>query len=544
MNQSGSRVALGRAGAAAGSTIRALWRFGWRRLGAAPVWQKLAGLIVAPILSVMYVAWLMSHSTVADRVLAALFGDRGIEQAGDLRVMAVIGTGAVVGVGLSAGLAFALTRPMYGLIDAMERIERRDLGARVTRWADDEIGDVQDAFNRLAEDLQRSHTELTSRNRDLRFLNELAETVALGQSEERVIAEALPRVLAAIGADCGSVFLPTGDGDLRVHSSIAGCAVPPAAEVTHRQGVRLVDDVLRTATPVTLRGVGAEMLPISCAVEQLFESWVCAPLRVRSTVVGAIGVGRYHPPGLGDREMSVLGAVGNVIGIGLSNAQLLADRERSEADLRRALQRAVEIQEDERRRISRELHDGAGQALTSMVLHLRALQAEESIEILHDRLNGLRLLAADTTEEVRRLSMDLRPALLDDLGLVPALRWLVTRQAESGDVHVALEIENVPDTLSQQMTTALFRMVQEGLTNVVRHSGATQAWVRLVGSENGLVLSISDNGCGIDQEHQRLGLGLVGMRERAQILGGRLVVGDGSRGGTTILAELPPERRP
>ncbi len=505
----------------------------WHLVGRAPVWQKLAGIIVVPMVFLSFAAWVVVAVTSPDGW--SLDADQIV------RGTAALVTIGSAGAALAALLAFALTRPLHDLINAMQRVELGERDVRVEPWATDEIGEVQSAFNTFAANLQASHDELHRRHEDLAFLNELAAIVALGRNVQHTMDEVLPVVLAGIGADHTTVYLPSGEGRVIIRTLAAddGVSAPAATEVSTLSGT-LMDQVLLTSTSLVLRDVDGSNLPAACRVRGVFDSWACVPLRVQQVTVGALGVGRFAAPPLDSHELGLLDSIGQVVGIGVLNAQLTTEREESEARLKQALRKVVKVQEDERRRISRELHDEAGQALTSMLLHLKSLQDQEDIETIHDRINGLRYTASSTLEELRRLSMDLRPTILDDLGLVPALRWLVSRNMETSNIGIELDVEDVCDVLPREMHIELFRIVQEGLTNVVRHSHGSTAGVTLRRQDGHLHLTITDNGEGFDPQVEP-GLGLVGMRERAELLGGRFYVGRQDSGGTRLRVDIPLE---
>ncbi len=509
-------------------------RWVWSVVGAAPVWLKIAGIVVFPMLLVSFAVWVVVSLGSADGLV--LDRDRIV---GGVFALGVTG---LIGMAFAALLAHVLTRPMHDLIRAMHRVEHGERDVIVQPWASDEIGEAQRAFNDLAGRLQFVHDELVQRNSDLACLNELAEIIALGRASGHVTAEVLPLILSAVDADHATLYTPSRSGRFVVQAMVEGAEIvsdPTEVEAETLHGT-LLDQVMLTSQSLVLRGVNGSDLPDACNVGGTFDSWVCVPLRVHRVAVGGLGVGRHDSPPFGEHAIDLLDSIGQVLGIGAFNAQLLADREDSEAQLTQALHRVVEAQEDERRRISRELHDEAGQALTSMLLQLKSLQSQENIDVIHDRINGLRYTTSSTLDELRRLSTDLRPTILDDLGLVPALRWLVSRNVEISEIKIRLEVENLPRSFPEDMHTGLFRIVQEGLTNVVRHSLASTADVALRQRDGHLTVTITDDGRGFDPRSQP-GLGLVGMRERAELLGGRFSVGRGASGGTELRVEVPLE---
>lgn len=224
----------------------------------------------------------------------------------------------------------------------------------------------------------------------------------------------------------------------------------------------------------------------------------------------------------------------------LENSRLLAEVRANSERLQQLLRHATNAQEAERKRISRELHDETGQALTSILLRLKVLQDEQDVDVIHDRLNGLRYLTSQTLEEVRRLSMDLRPTALDDLGLAPAVKGYVQQFAERSGIETSFSAPTILARLSPEVEIAVYRAVQEGLTNVMRHADAHHVGVSLAQTPDRISLTITDDGVGMDQDALAGGgLGLAGMRERVMMAGGTLRVATQPGLGTRILIELP-----
>lgn len=211
----------------------------------------------------------------------------------------------------------------------------------------------------------------------------------------------------------------------------------------------------------------------------------------------------------------------------------------SEARLQSLSRRLLEVQEHERRFLACELHDEVGQLLTGLGLQLEMAARAPAGEV-RARLAEAQGVVRDLTRHVRDLSLRLRPTMLDDLGLVPALVWLVDRVAASSGVQVALEHWGVDGGLPTDVATAAYRIVQEALTNVVRHAGVKEANVS-VGCADGLLgIAISDHGAGFDPMSggARTG-GLSGMRERAELLGGEFAVTSALGRGTRVSVHLP-----
>ncbi len=221
---------------------------------------------------------------------------------------------------------------------------------------------------------------------------------------------------------------------------------------------------------------------------------------------------------------------------------LMLDRQEENAvRLHLLSQQLLQAQEEERRRLARELHDEAAQALTSLLVRLRLLERAHNPEEAQSRVHELRELTAQALEEVRRVALDLRPTILDDLGLGPALEWRVDEFNRSGDVQATAEIAAPERRLPREIELALYRVGQEALSNAARHAGARQVTVRLAAQPDKLVLQIVDDGRGFSLHSQERppGLGLVGMRERMAMIGGQLDIQTAPGRGVAVIATVP-----
>lgn len=209
----------------------------------------------------------------------------------------------------------------------------------------------------------------------------------------------------------------------------------------------------------------------------------------------------------------------------------------------------LHAQEEERKRIARELHDETSQALTSLLISLALLEESVSDPTARERICDTRTLAHQTLRAVRNMSLDLRPSALDDLGLLPALRWYVKEYQQKVGVEAELSVSGLKERLPPEVETALYRMIQESLTNTAKHAHATHVWVTL--TEDGLLLraTIRDNGHGFDaagmmrRHWQDRGLGLAGMQERAALLDGTVEFESEPGAGTLITATIPLRER-
>jgi signal transduction histidine kinase len=214
--------------------------------------------------------------------------------------------------------------------------------------------------------------------------------------------------------------------------------------------------------------------------------------------------------------------------------------ELSQRVARNAVRRVVQAQELERQRLARELHDETGQALTSILLGLKPLEEALADEPARSALADLREQVVNALQDVRRLAVELRPAVLDDFGLVPALERLIDAFAEQSEVQVDFHSALGEARLPSDVETALYRVVQESLTNIVKHANAKRISISLARRTSGVAAVIEDDGTGFDPRAVREdGVGLIGMRERLALLDGRLEIESRPGAGTTIVAEVP-----
>lgn len=190
-------------------------------------------------------------------------------------------------------------------------------------------------------------------------------------------------------------------------------------------------------------------------------------------------------------------------------------------DLKRLSDRLVVVQEEERRNLSRELHDDLGQTMSAMLIELgKAESMPPGSSKRRDELAAVRRLAEENVAKVRNMALLLRPAMLDELGLVPALRWQIREVGRRTGLQVKLIADELNDDLPESSRTCIYRVIQEALNNCVKHSKASEVRVVMQRDAEGLMISVQDDGVGFDPEHNK-GLGLLGMAERVNALGGR-----------------------
>lgn len=221
-----------------------------------------------------------------------------------------------------------------------------------------------------------------------------------------------------------------------------------------------------------------------------------------------------------------------------------AAREREERDALREhyIRGVISAQEEERKRIARELHDSTSQSLTSLLVGLRNLEAAGDIDTVHARIDSIRSVVNNTLDEVHALAWQLRPSVLDDLGLEAALQRYIADYQARHHIQVDFVARGIAERLPLAVETSLYRMIQEGLTNIARHAKANNASVLLEQRPKGIRAIIEDNGVGFDTQktaYSQKSLGLQGIRERAELLGGSLTIESEPQKGTSLFIEIP-----
>ena len=224
--------------------------------------------------------------------------------------------------------------------------------------------------------------------------------------------------------------------------------------------------------------------------------------------------------------------------------QMLGQLERDAEEMQQLSRQILQAQEDERFRLARELHDEAAQALTSLLVHLRLLERAHEPAEAQKRVQELRELTAHALEDVRRVALDLRPTILDDLGLGSALEWRIDELNKHSDMRAKVTITGLDERLSSDVALALYRVAQESLSNAGRHAKAKNVEVTLTRLPTQIMLEICDDGVGFNPNAppvvgSRHGLGLLGMRERMRMVGGELTIVSSPGRGTQVQARVP-----
>ncbi len=410
---------------------------------------------------------------------------------------------------------------------------------------------VYTTFSDITE-LKKTEDRLRRYSEQLQVLHEIDKAV-LGSKEIRIIiVEALQqfrKVMPCRRASIVSFNLDNGTArvlgvDTSVKSTQNEEVRPPldifgSLEELAKGKLHIVQDVADANLSVST---------IDYLRKEGLNAYVNIPMICQGELLGSFNLGFENPTSFTDPEIEIAKGVADSLAVALQNFQLMSHFKKQEQDLLRLSVHITKTQEAERKRISQELHDEIGQELTAISINLSVIRRD----INPIKTPGIELKLAETQDLVERisdqihdLSLFLRPSLIDDLGLIPALRWLIDRFRTRCNIDIVFNHCGANWNLPEDMKVALFRIVQEALNNVVKHAEATHAQILLELNLNTLYAYIEDNGKGFDSievladDGTKFGIGLLGMKERIVSLNGQFHIESQAEKGTRISLQVP-----
>lgn len=395
---------------------------------------------------------------------------------------------------------------------------------------------------------KRIEADLRQRNEQLALLNLVIEAVNRSLELPAILA-ALQEVLAThIPVAVGAIYLYHEPDDQLTLEMAWGL---PAAAQTGLARFAVAGahntSVVREQAPVLVQHIGTSLptlAPLLAESQPPCQSYLGVPLLVQGETQGVIDLFAPTADAFQTDQVALLGLIGQQVGAAIQQARLFAQVQQARERLRALSQRLVEVQEAERRTIACELHDEIGQILTGlsllleMVVHLPADQIPERIDQAQTMVNEL-------MQRIREMSLSLRPPMLDDLGLLSALLWHFERYTTQTGIRVIFKHSGIERRFDPDVEIAVYRMVQEALTNVARYAGVAKVVVRLWARQDALGVQVEDAGCGFDPQaalSKHASSGLSGMRERLLLLGGELIIEAAPGVGSCLSVELPLRR--
>ncbi len=419
----------------------------------------------------------------------------------------------------------------------------------------DESGNITGITGVLRDITERKRTEeqMLQRNSELAALNDISQTVSQSLHLDETLNNALDKTLEVLAVRHGGIYLLDPAEKyltLHVYRGISNEQGAEASLIDVREGN--VGRVLESREPLFIESLPGSLRAVAnsstnIVVREHLKSVVLMPLQARGKTLGVMFAATELDRVFAPEETELLITIGHQISTAIENALLYEELQHKEELRGEVLQQGILAQEEERKRIARELHDQMTQVLTgaSAMIEASIAALPWGTEEVQGRLKETRLSLTNMLVDVRNLIYELRPTMLDDLGLVAAARWHAEEYLDRAGIKAHVETKGRKRNLPNKTETALFRILQESTTNIVKHAKAKNARIKLEYHKKFFILSIEDDGKGFDLRksirtgYKKRGMGLLNMRERVEILDGDFTI-ESQRGiGTKIIVSIP-----
>jgi len=445
-------------------------------------------------------------------------------------------------------LMLSLTQPLLELRQVAQRVADGDLAFRARVRARDEIGEVADSVNQMIDHLVSSQHKLERTNKRLEAINRVALAASRSSSLQEILDASLKATLSEMGFENGWVYLQDpnkGENQFELASVISVSSEIESGLRDETFGIcacqkdLLANKIGAKAIVRKCRRMNINTLPDGSSVTH-----VTVPLSTHERNIGMISMLCSQEREISSNDLGTLTTIGKQISEFISNAWLQDRLREKEVARQLLLDTLVRTQEDERARLARELHDGAGQVLTSLLVRLKTLEKRAPSDEFRDDLESLGDATSAIVEQVSNLSHRLHPAVLKELGLEAALRTLVQEMLAEAELDFDYHLDLGGQRLTSEIEISLYRIAQESLTNIVRHAKAEHVSVEIQVTSNNVSLYIKDDGRGFMSDNlghkaSRDHLGLISMQERAEMIGGSLAVEATPGSGTSINVRIP-----
>ncbi|MGC5328979.1 ATP-binding protein [Brevibacillus sp. SYSU BS000544] len=423
------------------------------------------------------------------------------------------------------GLTKILTFPINRLVDLTREVSKGNFGVRIKEYPDDEIGKLTEAFHNMLTSLEHTEREkdgyllkIVSRNRELSLLNKLTGNFISFEQMKVLLQNYVIYLVKELSLNRATLTF-TWDGNpekFEYYSNHVHCDHLSNGDVVHCKNCKFNAEKCTYSFPITISERNTGVLDI-CSFQELDEY-----------------------------SVNILTSIANQLAVSLENLQLWLEVTRKEEMRQKLLEKVITAQEEERKRIARELHDETSQSLTSILLGITMLGEKKAESEREEAIKHLRNVIKHTLEEVHELAWQLRPSILDKFGLAVALERYIEEYMKKYSIDVDIFMQDVREVrLKSEVETTIYRIVQESLTNIARYSQAKNVSV-IIQRNNGLLsVIIEDDGVGFDVEQvmkrdpAKHNLGLHGMDERAFLVGGTLTIESQKNQGTTIFVKIP-----
>ena len=394
--------------------------------------------------------------------------------------------------------------------------------------------------------------QILRRHHHLHALNRISSATSGLWNLDAILNIALDTVLEIINATTGGVLLFHGQTQKLSYRVYRGLSAKYVEQMEMSLGEGVAGKVAETGEPIVLENISSDPRaahPDLVSTEGL-GGFISVPLKAKDRVLGVMNIASHVPGKFSADDMFLLNSIGCQLGTAIEQARLYQRLEMGKERYQTLLQHALTAQEEERKRIARELHDETSQALTSLTLNLQAAITKAEIDGVEDadfigKLRKIQSLAVHTQNEISKLMKELRPTLLDELGLPAAISRYAKDSLESLGTKVFTEFEGVEERLPTEVEVTLFRIAQGTVGNILEHAEAKNVSISLECNASECVLEVNDDGKGFDVnkitrvDKGGRGAGLFTMKERARLIGGACNIRSQPGKGTRIAVKIP-----
>jgi signal transduction histidine kinase len=395
-------------------------------------------------------------------------------------------------------------------------------------------------------------SQILRRHYQLSTLSRISSVVTGLRDLDTILRNALDSVLELINADIGGILLWDGETETLRYRVYRGLSPSYAESLQLSPGEGIAGKVAQTGEPILLEDISKDphtARPVSIRAEGI-RGFISIPLKSKAKVLGVMNVASHAVGRFGADDVSLLSSIGDYLGTAIEQANLYERLERARERYQALLRHALTAQEQERKRIARELHDETSQAITSLTLSLQAIMAMAEMKGITDaefmsKVKTTYSFAVHAGYEIVRLMKELRPTLLDELGLAAAIHRYAKDSLQAKGINVVAKFIGMEERLPPEIEVTLYRVAQGLIGNILEHSEAKNVSIKLERSANECILRIEDDGRGFDVskvtqvEASGRGAGLFTMRERMSLVGGTGVVESKPGKGTRAVAKVP-----
>lgn len=512
-----------------------------------PVGWKIIGIGLLPvlILGITLNYWVttglsdwLSYILTDVRVEAAM-------SAGSRSVTFVTILGAVGSIFVALLFTKILTRPIQDLRKTAEKVAEGEYQTRANVWANDEIGSLAVSVNKMIDNFVEYQQDLAYTNRQLKAINRIGMAANREREIHDVLYVVLDNLLELVDLEMGWVYLFNPEN--RKFHLASWHSVPESLQEPLIQEVNA--NLCESQARVLDGTLGEEVQVIrcmridACDCPEIAASHITIPIATRNRYYGVINLLYPRELGIPQDEMDLLNSVGSQVSEIVSNAWLQMKLKEKEAARQLLLKSLVTAQEDERSRLARELHDRSGQTLANLLVRLKILEGKCGQAQVQEELSDVQEIVSYSIDQLRDISYRLRPPALEEFGLGTAMGSLLDRMIEQAGLDLDY-IYRLSEDIPPEVEVVLYRIAQEGLTNILRHAEADRVTVRLVEEDGRVLLDIEDDGKGFDPVEvtghpSNQHLGLISMTERAELIDGWTEVDSAPNQGTRIRINVP-----